>query len=363
MLSISVLSTTSPLLRDITSLCAGDGMDVLTCDLDGDSVRLRLSRPEGPGWEREVPLAHPCVTCSLREAVVPALVDLAGAADVDGSAAGPRPPSPTGLLLVLPTAVEPLSAVPTLADLMDEGGPLADCRLTSSVHAVDLTTAAADLLDHVPLAERGVALFDEDDRCTGEVLMMSLGYADIVLAVGEDPLGSDLVEHLRPHDTLRVDHLAELGPELLLGGVHDADEAIARVHPASTAAWGGPTSHGVWTLDLHSERPFHPGRLAERVGELAPADTCARGCFWLPSRPRTVCTWEVNGAAVSVGTAGIWAEEPRTHLIVTGVTDPGVRAAVERAFGELLMTEEELRGTLAWVGADDGLDAWFPGEE
>lgn len=350
LLSISVLSTTDPFLRDVTSLCAGDGTDVLACDLSEDSVLLHLARPDGSGWEREVPLAHPCLTCSLREAVVPALAELAGL-------------GVEALLLALPVAVEPLNALPALDDLMSPGEVLDNCRLVGSVHAVDLTTAARDLLDHVPLAERGLALFEEDERCTGEVLMMSLGYADVVLALGEDTLGSDLVEHLRPFDTLRVDHLDDLTPDLLLGGTHDVDEAIGRVHPASTAAWGGPTTHGVWTLDLHSERPFHPGRLADRVGELAPTGTCARGCFWLPSRPRTVCTWEVNGSTVSVGTAGDWEEDPRTHLIVTGVGDPGVRESVERSFAEILMSEEELRDALTRVGADDGLADWFPGAE
>ncbi len=350
MLSISVLSTTDPLLRDVTSLCAGDELDVLTCDLTEDSVLLHLSPRDGEGWRREVPLAHPCLNCSLREAVVPALAELADAG-VDG------------LLLALPVAVEPLTVLPSLDELTGPGEVLHDCRLASSVHAVDLATAAGDLLDHVPLSDRGLALFEDDGRCTGEVLMMSLGYADVVLAVGEDALGSDLVEHLRPFDTLRVDHLEDLTGDLLLGATHDVDEAIARVHPASTAAWGGPTAHGVWTLDLHSTRPFHPERLAERVGELAPHGTCARGCFWLPSRPRTVCTWEVNGSAVSVGTAGQWEQEPLTHIVLTGVADVEVRAAVERVFGELLMTEEEMHDLLAWAGADDGLSEWFPGAE
>jgi len=64
-----------------------------------------------------------------------------------------------------------------------------------------------------------------------------------------------------------------------------------------------------------------------------------------------------------VGTAGDWEEEPRTHLIVTGVADPGIRADLERSFAELLMSEEELRDALTRVGADDGLADWFPGAE
>ncbi|MDN6794736.1 MAG: GTP-binding protein [Propionibacterium sp.] len=350
MLSISVLSTTVPLLRDMACLCAGDEVDTLTCDLTEDSVFLRFAPRGGEGWEREIPLAHPCLTCSLREAVVPALADLAAQGR-------------DGLLLALPPAVEPLSVLPTLNDLTAPGEVLELCTLTTSVHAVDLGTARADLLEHVALAERGLALFEGDDRCTGEVLMTSLGYADILLAIGEDTLGSDLVEHLRPFDTMRLDHLDELTRDVLLCAHHDADRAITRVHPAHTSAWGGPTAHGVWTLDLHSDRPFHPTRLGERAGELSLPGTCVRGCFWLPSRPDTICTWEVNGGSATVGTAGGWEDCAFTHLIVTGVGDPAQRSAIETSFSELLMSESELHDALAWVGADDGLADWFPGED
>lgn len=351
MFSISVLSSTDPLLRDITTLCVADQMEVLTCDLTADSVVLVLTTPDATGWEREIPLAHPCITCSLREAIVPTLAELARDAHEHDRAAG--------VLLALPVAIEPLNVIPALEDLTGAGETLAGCVLTGSVHALDLTTTPEDLLHHMPLAERGLALFEDDERCTGEVLMNSIGYADLLVTVGEDDLGSDLVEHLRALDTLRLDHLDGLSRDLLLGGRHDSEVAVGRIHPARTRAWGGPTTHGVWTLDLHSDRPFHPLRLAERVSELSVDGTCARGCFWLPSRPRTVCTWDVNGSTVSVGTAGTWDTEPFTHLIVTGATDEAIRSRIETTFSELLMTSEELDGALAWVGRDDGLGSWF----
>ena len=66
---------------------------------------------------------------------------------------------------------------------------------------------------------------------------MAIGYADLVVALGHDPVGCDLVEHLRPHDTLLLPGLdAPLLPEML-AVTHDPDVALARVHPATTQAW------------------------------------------------------------------------------------------------------------------------------
>ena len=155
----------------------------------------------------------------------------------------------------------------------------------------------------------------------------------------------------------------------------------ARVHPATTRAWGGPADHGVWTLDLSASLPFHPGRLRELVADLAGYGLCARGCFWLPSRPGRVCAWEVAGGAVSVGDAGTWDEAPewdpdgmpggrapdggigvagpRCHLVVTGLGDAQMRERVRQAFGRVLLREDEMAQAMSWIGADDGLGDWF----
>ncbi|QWW20395.1 cobalamin biosynthesis protein CobW [Schaalia sp. 19OD2882] len=347
---LSVLSTTDPLVRDLAALAASDCADLLTCDFDEDDAVLRLTRHGRQLWEHRIPLAHPCLTCSLREAVVPALVDMAHGGT-------------ERLTLCLPTAVEPVVVVPLLAGLTQAGEALEHCEVTTCVHAISQDNARRDLLTHTPLSEVGLALFEDDTRCTGEVLMTSLGYADVLLSIGEDELGGDLVEHLRPFDTLRLDHLDQVTADVLFVARHDVERAIERVHPASTSAWGGPTTHGVWTLDLHSERPFHPERLLEFATDLAAGGTCARGCFWLPSRPDTICTWEVNGGSASVGTAGGWETSAHTHIVVTGTGEDGVRERVEAAFSNILMTEAEMPEAFVWIGADDGLSHWFPDEE
>lgn len=77
--------------------------------------------------------------------------------------------------------------------------------------------------------------------------------------------------------------------------MHDPVAAVGRIYPVTTQAWGGLDCHGMWTLDLHSERPFHPERLIEFAEELAAERVCGRGCFWLVSRPDMVCSWETAG--------------------------------------------------------------------
>ena len=263
-----------------------------------------------------------------------------------------------------------------LADVLEELGNEDAVALLSrleagrAAHVLDATTALDELLEH-----RQLSAFPGDSRCTGAVHLTNLGYADLVLALGrdEDPAGADLIEHLRPHDALLLPGLDAPLLETLTTLTHDAAASLSRIHPATTSAWGGPDEHGVWTLDLSATLPFHPERLRSLVVELAGQGLCARGCFWLPSRPGRVCTWEVAGGAVSVGDAGTWAEvpaapsdadddtasEPRCHLVVTGVGDEGMREQVRRAFSRILLRPEEMAQALAWIGADDGLGDWF----
>lgn len=345
---LSILSSLHPLMRDIVTFALHDTCHALSVEVTATSVRLSLTTPEGESEHTEIPLAHPCITCSMREGILPAIIEQAELGC-------------ERLLLALPAAIDALSIVPTLADIIE--AEMLPIHLSAVAHCVDINTACDDLLSHTPLRDKGLAVIDEDERCTGEILMVSLGYADVLIALGEDPAGSDLVEHLRPLDTLRINSLEELTANLLFDHPHDTDDAIGRVHPVTTQAWGGPTDHGVWTLDLHSERPFHPERLAQWAKELSAANICARGCFWLPSRPRHICTWEANGPSASVGQAGIWTEDPFTHLVLTGNASSQQQEAIAAVFQRILMTDEEMAHALDWVGVADGLDAWFPADE
>ena len=376
--TLAVVGAVEPALLDLVDLSlAGQDAVVIRAGLhfgadgevdsghadDDDLVRL-VSHSSAEGFDDDpvrldVPMPYTCPTCSLREVLVAVAQDRS-AQDPGGTT-----------VILLPAAIELAHLVPRLAeDLVGTG-----VRLAGTAHVLDATTALDELLEH-----RLLAAFPGDCRCTGAVHLANLGYADVVLALGrdEDPAGADLIEHLRPHDALLLPGLDAPLLETLTGLSHDAAASLSRIHPATTSAWGGPDDHGVWTLDLSAALPFHPGRLRALVVDLAGRGLCARGCFWLPSRPGRVCTWEVAGGALSVGDAGTWADvpvapadgtaarasgEPRCHLVVTGIGDERMREQVRRAFGRILLRPEEMAQALAWIGADDGLGDWFGQEE
>ena len=371
--ALAVIGAVDPVLLDLVDLSlAGQDSVVIRAGLhfgaddeaeigqadDDDLVRL-VSHSSADGFDDEpvtldVPMPYTCPTCSLREVLAAVAQDRAA-----------QEPGGTTVIL-LPAAIELAHLLPGLAEELAGTG----VRLAGAAHVLDATTALDELLEH-----RLLAAFPGDSRCTGAVHLANLGYADVVLALGcdEDPAGADLIEHLRPHDALLLPGLDAPLLEILSGLTHDAAASLSRIHPATTSAWGGPDEHGVWTLDLSASLPFHPGRLRALVVDLAGQGLCARGCFWLPSRPGRVCTWEVAGGAVSVGDAGTWAEvpaaplgagddaarEPRCHLVVTGVGDEEMREQVRRAFARILLRPEEMAQALAWIGADDGLGDWF----
>ena len=376
---LALISAVDPLLVDLTALALhGQDALVLTASLHagGEDDVIRLTAAQVPingedgidGGAQAPPALHvartsECWTCSLREVLV-AIAEDRSRLEPDGAT-----------VVLLPPGVELIHLAPRLAEGLDD---VPGAALAGLAHVIDVDTAARDLLTHQELPDSVVA---GEGQCAGEVHMVALGYADVVVALGRDPVGRDLVEHLRPHDTLMLPGLeAPLLPELLALR-HDAGAAVARVHPATTRAWGGPADHGVWTLDLSASLPFHPGRLRELVADLAGRGLCARGCFWLPSRPGRVCAWEVAGGAVSVGDAGTWDEVPerdpdgipggrapdgvigvagpRCHLVVTGLGDVQMREQVRQAFGRVLLREDEMVQAMSWIGADDGLGDWF----
>lgn len=365
---LALVSAVDPLLVDLTTLALhGEDALVLTASLHDDGAPA-AGGPSAPGAEDgfirltaahvpfgdaeaapvlDVARTTDCWTCSLREVLL-AVVEDRARLEPDGAT-----------VVLLPPGVELIHLAPRLADDLAR---IPGAALAGLAHVIDVDTAARDLLTHQAPPGSVAAV---EGQCAGELHMVALGYADVVVALGRDPVGRDLVEHLRPHDTLLLPGLdAPLLGELLALR-HDAVAAVARVHPATTRAWGGPAEHGVRTLDLSSKMPFHPGRLRELVEDLAGHGLLARGCFWLPSRPGRVCTWEVVGGVVSVGDAGLWPDEsdesggPRCHLVVTGVADDQECERVRAAFAAILLRPDELAEALAWAGAPDGLEDWF----
>ncbi|GMA33338.1 GTP-binding protein [Litorihabitans aurantiacus] len=220
-------------------------------------------------------------------------------------------------------------------------------------------------------------LHDGDDA-----LLAQLTAADVVVVAPVDReaaldpsarRGSDVVDALRSPASHRCDDTCAPWLADALAGEHD-DAALEIAHDpvtlgaghgfveAVTTADGARLApSGAWSLDLRSERPFHPDRLMERIRDLACERTTSRGRFWLPNRPDAVCGWEATGGTVCVGVAGPWEDaRPETYLTVVGTGPASERTRLRRAFDEALLTDAEIAaGPAAWLGRPDPLEVYL----
>ena len=361
--SLAVLASVDPVLRESTVfnlVMDRPGTVVLRMDFvsgpEGDGIRRVVLDAGGVVEDVVVPLEHSCLSCATREDALPTLARLS------------LDPRWTALVLALPVSADSFPVCCALEDATEHGGPLRGLRLTAVMAALSRAGFAADLLGDDMLAERGLALTVDDDRSLGEALAAQVGHADLVLvadgdveSVGRDDLvSSDLIDHLRGPDSRRVDGLHSFEVAELFTGRHDAAAAEHRVDPMSARAVpDAPTDHGVWSIELRSDRPFHPERLVELVDRLGQGSFRARGHFWVPSRPDSVCFWDGAGGQLSVGAMAEWGEEePRTCLVFTGVG--ALQTGLRTAFEQILLTPEEFElGFHPWLGRDDVLEPWL----
>ncbi|MET9021486.1 GTP-binding protein [Actinopolymorpha sp. NPDC004070] len=296
-----------------------------------------------------VPLDHACLSCALREDVVPTVVRLARSGRWDR------------IVVSLPVTAEPGLVRDALRGSVVGGSQVADLVTFAGVlTVVDLARLVDDLFGDDLLAERGIALTHDDRRAVGEALAHQIESADVVAT------RTDRVPDARELAVLR--HLA--APSAVCADLHNLDLARTLDRPARgcgpqrgdyrrAAHSGAADTHGVWTLELTSWRPVHPARLHDRIGELAGGRQRSRGWFWLPTRPHAVCGWDNAGGQLSIGTVGRWeAGDRQTRILVTGIED--VQERVRAAFDAVLMTDSELaRGLDHWERHDDGFSPWL----
>lgn len=327
-MQVSLLTTLDPLIRDVVSLSLSDSAAILEVSITPEGTDLALQLPSGEITESHIELSHPCVTCSIRHAVIPLLEELA---DVDQ------------LLLALPPTIESIYVAPALAEYLDEQlfvrleqDPDAALSepfiLTSVVTALDAASLPG-LLHSTPLISE-ITLDDEHD--TGEVLFSNLAHADVICTFASESTNTEatrsLIEHVNPEARL-LNGLEQLTGEMVFGREHDVDAAIMRVHPVWVPA-AKNMGDGVWTEVLESPRPLDPERLADTFDALATDGLLIRGCYWLPNAPDEIVTWNSSGTSLTVGGAGTWEGEPMTRLVITGTGTPP--SNLHRAFGEAL---------------------------
>lgn len=312
-------------------------------DPDAQTLTRVVSDVTGILERESVSLEHACVSCALREDIVPTLERLAR----DGRWGAIVAHLPYGA--EAEQACRVLSMDARLARVLRVGGVVA---------ALDGARLEHDLLGDDLLRERDLHSSEDDARGVGETACAMIELADVVTVCGHvDPRALRLVRAMARPDALVVSGEQRVDASVLAAGVHD---------PARALAWASPVRHDplppllgedVWRLDLRSPQPFHPGRLLEDLELLGGGLHRGRGCFWLPTRPGQALVWDGSGGQLSIGSGERWGRrDPFTRLVLigTGLPDP----ALTRAFNALLLTPDEAAAG-RWHTAEDGFELWL----
>jgi G3E family GTPase len=366
------------------AMAAGDpGTALVVHDLRrlGEGVLTRAVRRPGDRWRTEaLELAHGCVSCTLREDLLPLLLRLA-ADDTVGR-----------VVLLLDPGMEPEPVCEALAHLVPEGadGPVTDVLDLGGVVAVLeggawLDDAGSD----EALGDRGLALTEDDDRTVAQIVVGHAEFADVLVVVGapapwervrRDAVLARLAPQARRLDVLSAPEIPDVTP--LLRELHPDARRGVPDDPHGPLLRGQPPlarDVGVSLLHVALRRPFHPQRLHEAFDVLLTGTIRVRGRAWVASRPEHALWIESAGGGLQVGMAGRWlvsagdeaweavdAERraaaslrwderwgDREQQLVVLVHD-AEPAEIVAALDLALLTDDELaRGEDAWRGFDD----------
>ncbi|HMR48088.1 MAG TPA: GTP-binding protein [Arachnia sp.] len=315
-------------------------------DLDPsrDILTRTVSDATGLIEREELELDHACASCALREDVIPTLERLASSGRWDAIVAQlPATANPAQVCRV--SSWDP-SRVPHV-------------RISAVVTALCDATLEGDLLGDELLCEVDLPVRQDDRRGLAETACSLVEYADVVFVPQQiEPDERHLVTALMRPGAQLVESVSDLDGAELAAGLHHCETSDEWASEVRRGPLPDPTGTA-WVLDVHSERPFHPGRLQEFVAVLGGGPRRSRGCFWLPTRPHQLCVWNGAGGQLSVGSEEFWGDEPPlTRIVVIGLD--GGRDALAAAFEACLLTDDELAESGPyWEAFEDGFEPWF----
>lgn len=333
----------------------------------------------------DVRLAHGCVSCTLREDLLPELLRHAGTA--------------TRVVLHLDPVLDPEQVCWALAHVRTEapgGGrtvvtDVLDLR--GVVTAVDSSSWLDDATGDAVLDDRAVARLPDDDRIVAQLVTGQAEFADVLVLDGTTSgwtLARTHAALARLAPAARRTTLATVTADPDLLGLRDlpADARRGRVDDVHAPLLRGtPPLDEDCGLALHlfsARRPFNPERLHEAIDVLLDGVVRTRGRVWLATRPADVLWLDSAGGGLQIGHAGSWladtspdvwqaADPQRVALAAAGWDDrfgdrsqdvvvlvDGARPeTIDAALRAALLTDEELAaGPGAWAELPDPFGQW-----
>lgn len=353
-----------------------------------EEVVIRRLQHRNSDHSVAVELTHACVSCTLREDLLPLLQRLAGQDNI------------SRIVLHLDPSLEPEPVCWALQHVVLEPGgqTLTDVvRIDAVLTVLDERTWLDDATSDLDLTERGLGVGRDDDRTLAQVAVNQVEFADALVLVGKNSAAQK--QYIENQDiwtqarTMAVlDRIAPTAPRITLA---DCDLA-ADFEPARTlqlirknARRGRITSPyepllrgepplqsdcGVSILVFIQRRPFHPQRLHDAMDVLLDGVVRAKGRIWVASQPDSILWLESAGGGLRIGHTGTWlaamtpdeqAEtDPERQAVAALTWDPyyGDRSQelvivthmanpneINSALTEALLTDSEL---------SDGQDMW-----
>jgi len=361
--------TAHALLRPGTIVVRHDLTDL------GQGIVRRILTTVDDRREEILELAHGCVSCTLREDLLPLLRRLHDRSSVDR------------IVLHLDPLIEPEALCWAIEHLVVTGivgrvdAPAAhDVRIEATLTCLDAATWLPDATGDEEL---------DDDRTLAQVVVGQAEFADALVVRP----GADGWHQARLHAVLC--RLAP-GAPMLWAEDGDIDELLRRIPPTarrgaisdaySPLLRGEPPLEadcGIHLLEFTARRPFHPQRLHDAIDVLLEGVVRARGRAWVATQPDNALLLESAGGGLRVAHAGPWlaamspdqraAADPERQVLAalrwdarfgdrdTALTilvhdaDPAeIRTALERA----LLTDVEFADPDSWGGWPDPFGAY-----
>jgi len=342
--------------------------DLAAVNIDATLVRdaAALSHVE----ERLVELSNGCICCTLRDDLLAEIRRLANPA-----LAGQR----FDAILIESTGIaEPMPIAETFTFADEDGTTLADiARLDTMVTVVDAFNFLRDYASADPLAERGVAASDTDDRTIVELLIEQVEFCDVLVINKADLVSADelarlqrILARINPRAVQVASRFGEVPlAEVLNTGRFDFDAAasapgwLASLHDHDHGHADGNAPHseadeyGIGNFVYRARRPFHPERLWALLNQEWKGVMRSKGFFWLATRNDVAGSLSQAGGVCRHGPAGTWwAAQPREEWPQDAELEKEIAADW---FGDAHDTRiGDRRQELVMIGIDLDREAW-----
>ncbi|MGL6073040.1 MAG: zinc metallochaperone GTPase ZigA [Fimbriiglobus sp.] len=357
--------------------------DMSEVNIDGPLVQgqAALSRTD----EKLIEMSNGCICCTLREDLLQEVARLAAEDRFD-------------YLLIESTGVsEPLPVAETFTFSDEAGNSLSEvAHLDTMVTVVDAGSFLQDYLSADALADRKLAISEEDEREVVELLVDQVEFADVIVLNKTDLLSASKLDQLegilRSLNSSAKIVRAERGrvplTEILNTYRFDFDRASQA--PGWMAVLRGEeqpetAEYGITSFVYRARRPLHPERFWALLQNRPQLKGLLRskGFCWIATRPDWVGAWSQAGQVAELSPHAVWWDTvPEADWPADSETRAGILAQFEGQYGDrrqelvfigrkideavfraaldaCLLTDAEMTGgPTSWATLPDPLPEW-----